>query len=96
GKGIQVEGIILNQPTSGGGVRVGLTTGIKVVNLGLGGAWLRSGGDNAFISGGELSLRLTPWGEKRTPVIEPFLRADYSSNGDFFPVLGGRLLLDLL
>ena len=97
--GLVVEGMAVLAPGDGGwGVRATVSKGISKISLGFGAGYLRFAGSNILLAGPELSLRLTPTGTVRTPVIDLFLRGEWASSDafGFTSVVGGRLLFDLL
>lgn len=98
-RGFVIEGLRQLAPVEAWGARLGVTQGLGPISIGLGASVLRGGGDTMAFVGPDLSLRLTPTGELRTPVIDLFLRAEYGFIDGENPLAitaGGRLLLDLL
>ncbi len=97
GFGALLEGISRFEPGDTQ-LRLGLSYGVGPVSLG-GGTGVRLGGGSVSgFAGLELSLRLTPWGDFRTPVLDIHSRFDVGFAGDDSRTLliGTRLLLDLL
>ena len=97
--GLVVEAMRVVSPGDGGwGARTTLSKGIGSISLGLGVGYLRAGGENILLVGPEVSLRLTPTGELRTPVIDLFVRGEYATSDGFgfTTLVGGRVQLDLL
>lgn len=79
--------------------RLGVSKGIGPASLGLGTGIGRAGGDTIPFLGLELSVRATPIGVHRTPVVEVYARADlgFADAGRTGTFLGGlRVVLDLL
>ena len=98
-RGFVIEGLRQLAPVEAWGARLGVTQGLGPISIGFGASVLRGGGDTMAFLGPDLSLRLTPTGDLRTPVIDLFLRAEYGVIDGENPIAitaGGRLLLDLL
>jgi hypothetical protein len=72
--------------------------GVSKGSLGLALAVQRAGGVTRFLPGLEASVRLTPIGVGRTPVIELFARGDVTiaEGTPLAIVAGGRFTVDLL
>ncbi|MBL8620361.1 MAG: hypothetical protein JNK64_03630 [Myxococcales bacterium] len=96
--GLMIEAAILTSTGGGFQTRLIASKGIKSVSVGLAVGVQRAGGTTRFLPGLELDLRLTPFGQQRTPVFALYARGDLAvGNGD--PALtilgGGRVLLDV-
>lgn len=96
--GLMLEAAILTSTGGGFQTRLIVSKGIKSVSAGLAVGVQRAGGTTRFLPGLELDLRLTPFGQQRTPVFALYARGDLAlGNGD--PALtilgGGRVLVDL-
>ncbi len=97
--GVILEGMYQYQPGNAMGARLSVTYGIGPASLGLGAYFLRGGGNSVAYVGPDLSLRLTPWGTSRTPVIDLYARLDVGFDEGERPyvfTVGGRMLLDLI
>lgn len=97
--GVILEGIAQFQPVNAMGARLSATYGVGPISLGLGGGFLRGEMNTSAFVGPEVSLRLTPWGKHRTPVLDVYVRGDVGfDEGDhpFAVTVGGRALLDLI
>lgn len=95
--GVVLEGAVISP--AGWSTRLGVSKGIGPASLGLGTGIVRAGGDTIPFVGLDLSVRATPTGVHRTPVIEVYARADlgFADAGRTGTFLGGvRVLLDLL
>lgn len=97
GFGAVLEGISRLEP-GGNQFRFGLSYGVGPVSLGAGTGIQIASGDVSGLAGLELSVRLTPWGNLRTPVIDVHSRFDVGFAGDASRTLiaGARFLLDVL
>ncbi len=96
--GLILELLRQTTPVGATGARLGLTRGVGPTSLGIAGSFLRGGGNTVGFVGADVSLRLTPIGELRTPVFELFVRADYGFDDGAHPIViavGGRFLLDV-
>jgi hypothetical protein len=94
--GVIVEGVL---PSGGGSIgRVGISRGVGRVSLGASAGVGRAAGVTTTYLGVETSLRLTPIGEARTPVLEIYARFDvgFHDGAHAIGLLGARVLLDLL
>ena len=96
--GLMIEAAILTSTGGGFQTRLIASKGIKSVSVGLAVGVQRASGTTRFLPGLELDLRLTPFGQQRTPVFALYARGDLAvGNGD--PALtilgGGRVLLDV-
>lgn len=97
GFGAVLEGISRLEP-GGTQFRFGLSYGIGPVSVGAGTGIQIASGEVSGLAGLELSVRLTPWGNLRTPVIDAHSRFDVGFAGDPSRTLiaGVRFLLDVL
>lgn len=96
--GVVLEGAILTSAGGGFQTRLVVSKGVSRASVGLALGVQRAGGETRFLPGLELSVRLTPIGVRRTPVIELVARGDLTV-GSGYPVAllaGGRFTLDLL
>lgn len=97
GFGAVLEGVSRIEP-GGTQFRFGLSYGIGPVSVGAGTGIQIASGEVSGLAGLELSLRLTPWGNLRTPVIDVHSRFDVGFAGDRSRTLiaGTRFLIDVL
>ena len=97
GFGVVLEGISRLEPGDTQ-IRFGASYGIGPISLGAGSGVRFGGGEVSGLAGFELSLRLTPWGNLRTPVVDLHTRLDFSFAGERTRtlLLGTRLLLDVI
>ena len=96
--GLMLEAAILTSTGGGFQTRLIVSKGIKSISAGLAVGVQRAGGTTRFLPGLELDLRLTPFGEQRTPVFGLYARGDLAlGNGDpALTILGGaRVLVDV-
>ncbi len=96
--GVAVEAIRIGANEPVWGARLTVSKGVSVLSVGIGAGYLRDRGTNVLALGPELSIRLTPTGLARTPVLELFGRAEYQlADGEGWMIgIGGRLLIDVL
>ncbi|MBA3451619.1 MAG: hypothetical protein H0T42_00825 [Deltaproteobacteria bacterium] len=97
--GVIVEGIAQLEPGNAMGARAIVSYGIGPIALGLGGGFTRGDSNTIAYAGADISLRLTPWGTSRTPVIDLYLRVDSAfdeGEREYVMTVGGRMLLDLI
>lgn len=96
--GVVLEGAVLTSEGGGFQGRLVLSRGVGKASVGVALAVQRAGGVTRFLPGLEASLRLTPVGVGRTPVIELFGRGDVAiADGLPLAIVGGaRFTLDIL
>jgi hypothetical protein len=95
--GVGVEGVVGTSDGGGFQLRLLASKGVGKLSLGLMVGATFAGGEVEALGGVEASLRLTPVGSRRTPVVEPFVRVDAALQSELpFTVAGGlRLVADV-
>lgn len=91
--GVALEGMVVTSAGGGGQVRVMVSKGVGKISLGAMLGVARVGGEFGAIGAVEASLRLTPIGTIRTPVVEPFVRVDAALQSELPLTVGGGLRL---
>jgi len=95
---IVLEGFAQLGDVSGFGARLKVGAGLGRINLGLIAGVAHANDTTTALFGAEVSMHLTPIGQKRTPVFDIFARVELGAR-DELPVhgaIGARVLLDVL